>query len=275
MALCSLSTGRTATPRRRAAAITIAPAITSTSLLARAMVLPASIAASTASSAAGAGRRAQHDVDVRVGGDRDQTVAARSARAAPLSAAAAELGRTRRDAPPPAGHRDARRRVARRPARPARRRCRRPRARRPEPIGMRVDDRQRALADRAGRAEDGDALHQNLEVARRRRRRPGPANSQLSMRSSTPPWPGISADRSLTPALRFSSDSNRSPTMPSADDRGAEQQQRSAAACRETRACRRAAIAAPPKTTPPIAPSSVFFGLIAGASGRRPNARPV
>ena len=26
-------------------------------------------------------------------------------------------------------------------------------------IGMRVDDRERALADRAGRAEDGDALH--------------------------------------------------------------------------------------------------------------------
>ena len=30
-----------------------------------------------------------------------------------------------------------------------------------------------------------------------------------------------------------------------------------------------------PNTKPPIAPSIVFFGLIAGASGRRPNARPV
>jgi hypothetical protein len=30
-----------------------------------------------------------------------------------------------------------------------------------------------------------------------------------------------------------------------------------------------------PKKMPPIAPSTVFFGLIAGASGRRPNVRPV
>ena len=28
-----------------------------------------------------------------------------------------------------------------------------------QPIGMRVDDGERALADRAGRSEDGDALH--------------------------------------------------------------------------------------------------------------------
>jgi hypothetical protein len=28
-----------------------------------------------------------------------------------------------------------------------------------------------------------------------------------------------------------------------------------------------------PQITPPTAPSTVFFGLIAGASGRRPNAR--
>ena len=37
------------------------------------------------------------------------------------------------------------------------------------------------------------------------------------MRSSTPPWPGIRFDESFTPALRFSSDSNRSPTMPSSE----------------------------------------------------------
>ena len=51
-ALCSLSTGRISTPRRRAASVTSAPAITSTSLFASAIVFPASIAASTASSAA-------------------------------------------------------------------------------------------------------------------------------------------------------------------------------------------------------------------------------
>ena len=49
MALCSLSTGRIATPRRRAAAVTSSPAMTSTSLLASAIVFPASIAARTAS----------------------------------------------------------------------------------------------------------------------------------------------------------------------------------------------------------------------------------
>ena len=52
MALCSLSTGSSGTPRRRAAAVTSSPAMTSTSLFASAIVFPASIAASTASSAA-------------------------------------------------------------------------------------------------------------------------------------------------------------------------------------------------------------------------------
>ncbi len=48
MALCSLSTGRRRTPRRRTAAITIAPAATSVSLLAKAMSQPRSMAASVA-----------------------------------------------------------------------------------------------------------------------------------------------------------------------------------------------------------------------------------
>ena len=52
MALCSLSTGRIATPRRLADSTINAPAITSTSLLASASVLPASMAASAASSPA-------------------------------------------------------------------------------------------------------------------------------------------------------------------------------------------------------------------------------
>ncbi len=89
-ALCSLSTGSTATPRRRAASMTRAPAITSTSLFASAMVLPASMAASTASRAVGARRGAQHDVGVGVRGDGDRAlgspgVARRVARTAPLS----------------------------------------------------------------------------------------------------------------------------------------------------------------------------------------------
>ena len=46
IALCSLSTGKTRTPRRLAASITTSPAMTRISLLATAMSLPASIAAS-------------------------------------------------------------------------------------------------------------------------------------------------------------------------------------------------------------------------------------
>ena len=59
----------------------------------------------------------------------------------------------------------------------------------------------------------------------RTRSRSGAANSQLSMRSRTPPCPGIRFDESFTPALRFSSDSNRSPTMPSATTVAAERGQ--------------------------------------------------
>ena len=54
MALCSLSTGRTFTPLRRAAPITASPAMTRISLLATAMSLPASIAASAGREPAGA-----------------------------------------------------------------------------------------------------------------------------------------------------------------------------------------------------------------------------
>ena len=69
---------RAAPPR-----VTSAPAITSTSLLARAIVFPASIAASTASSAAGAGRGADHDIGIRMRGHRHQAVAARTPTPAP------------------------------------------------------------------------------------------------------------------------------------------------------------------------------------------------
>ena len=56
-------------PSARAASITRPPAITSTSLLASAMVLPASIAHEHGVERRGAGRSAQHDVDVGMRGD--------------------------------------------------------------------------------------------------------------------------------------------------------------------------------------------------------------
>ena len=74
MALCSLSTGRMATPRRRAASTISAPAMTSTSLLASAIVLPASIAGEHGLEAGRARRRAEHDVDIRMRRRREQPV---------------------------------------------------------------------------------------------------------------------------------------------------------------------------------------------------------
>ena len=76
MALCSLSTGRIATRRRRAASIISAPAITSTSLFARAIDLPASIAASTASSAAVPDDAQRTMSDVGMCGHRHEAVSA-------------------------------------------------------------------------------------------------------------------------------------------------------------------------------------------------------
>jgi hypothetical protein len=40
----------------------------------------------------------------------------------------------------------------------------------------------------------------------------GKAGSKASKRSSTPPWPGNKLELSLTPALRFTKDSTKSPT---------------------------------------------------------------
>ena len=86
------------------------------------------------------------------------------------------------------------------------------------------------------------------------------------MRSRTPPCPGISDELSFTPAARFSRDSNKSPQMPKTNDQHAEHEQRSVTGEGQHFAPAKT-MNAVPKMTPPIAPSIVFFGLIAGASG--------
>ena len=94
-----------------------------------------------------------------------------------------------------------------------------------------------------------------------------------SSRSSTPPWPGIRLLASFTSALRFIQDSARSPawaTAPMSSPRNA-----CTGRARESRnrlPSNRLAATAP--TSPPTAPSRVLPGLIAGASGTRPRARP-
>ena len=87
-----------------------------------------------------------------------------------------------------------------------------------EAIGMGGDDVERCRADRAGRTEHADALHfasrsfpavaHSITSARAI----GNTGSKPSTRSRMPPWPGSSALLSLAPALRLTSDSNRSPT---------------------------------------------------------------
>ena len=248
------------------------PAITSTSLLASAIVLPRSIAASTASSAVGAARRAQHDVDVGMRRDGDEAVAPAAgdrraaggaARAQPIDRGA---GRHRRDARPVA--RDLLGEqlgvLAGREADDL------------QPIGVRVDDRERALADRAGRSENGDALHRlrrsrvlEHDVVDRARRR-------AARRSDRGRRRGRESAPSCPSRRRCASASTRR------DRRRCRARRSTRRGRRAARPASTAATSAPttansavPNTNPPIAPSTVFFGLIAGASGRRPNARPV
>src|SRR4029079_19454303 len=87
-----------------------------------------------------------------------------------------------------------------------------------EAIRVGGGDVERRGADRAGRAEDADALHAGWRWRRRGRhsissaRAIGNTGNRPSTRSRMPPWPGKSLLLSLAPALRLTSDSNRSPT---------------------------------------------------------------
>ena len=103
MALCSLSTGRNATPCAARLAVTSAPAITSTSLLASAIVLPGVDRGEHRFERRGAGRGAQDDVHVGMRGDGHQPVGPGDASSRPRRGGAREqrtigLVRDRRDA---------------------------------------------------------------------------------------------------------------------------------------------------------------------------------
>ena len=139
------------------------PAMTSISLLASAMVLPASIAASTASSPAvpdeANSTTSTSGCVATATSPSARTRQSRSARAASRAKSGLHLGHAAGVAIAivsgancadlldearrvlPGGQRDD-----------------------PQPIGMRGDDGERALADRSGRAENGDALHRRLQV---------------------------------------------------------------------------------------------------------------
>ena len=133
--------------------------MTSTSLLASAMVFPASIAASTASSPA-----VPDEAHSTTSTSGCVATAIRPSRPPPQSAVPA--GQASRSAARTSveclasGHRHRLGPVARDLLGEARDVPARGQRDDPQAIGMRVDDRERALADRAGRSEDGDALHQ-------------------------------------------------------------------------------------------------------------------
>src|SRR5262249_3046402 len=74
-------------------------------------------------------------------------------------------------------------------------------------------DVERLATDRAGGAEDGDAFPFAHDVVTTKKYAPTPANKTLSMRSSTPPCPGIRSPESLAPHWRLMNDSIRSPAM--------------------------------------------------------------
>ena len=226
--------GSSVAPPSPTAAMNAAPPMTSASLLASRMRLPARAAASVGAQAGGADDGRQHGVGLRQ--RRDGAHARLAAEHPGWQSAAGERALEQRGR---LGV-EQRRQLRADAAGTARQACRHCRARPAPPRQSgRVagDDVERRVADRSGRAQQ---RHLPPRPGRRiRRMRPagdlasgrstcsssntaaasaaaGMAASSASMRSSTPPWPGSSAPLSLTPAWRFSSDSNRSPPTDSA-----------------------------------------------------------
>ena len=191
IALCSLSIGSSVAPPSRTRRIEQQrPAITSASLLASSSRLPAraaasverrpaaptiaAITASTSGSVAIVVERIARRASTRVGSPR-----ARNALREPRGRRAVRERRDRR-----AGSA----RTAR--AAPRALRCAASATTRKR-SGWRAIDVERGLADRSGGAEDGDAAScDEPQPLERRARAAGAAAVTLSMRSSTPPWPG-------------------------------------------------------------------------------------
>src|SRR5579871_4372799 len=140
-----------------------------------------------------------------------------------------------------------------------------------EAPGVARDDVERAAPDAAGRAQDRDAGHFSTPSQPRPSTKKGTPDVRLSMRSSTPPWPGSSVPESLRPAWRLNMLSVRSPTT---EAMTTARPSIPAASGGRFRTWAPPIASASPPTSPPSRPSQVLFGLTSGASFRRPNARP-
>ena len=144
-----------ATPRRRAASVTSSPAMTSTSLLASAIVLPRLDRREHRLEPRRPRRRADHDIDGGMGGDRDEPVGPPRTSWWPRAARATR----RRSTPSPvaiaatAGSVSVDLLGEQRGVVAGRKRHDL------QPDGMRIDHGERAPADRTGRAENREVLH--------------------------------------------------------------------------------------------------------------------
>ena len=131
------------------------PAITSTSLLASAMVLPCSMAASTASRPSVPDEAQSTEIDVGVRGNFHETFPARAHTPPGSGACYLPQAVDRRSG----RHRDTLGAISRNLIGEPFDVLARGEPHDTQSIGVRVDDGQRALADGAGGAEDGDAFH--------------------------------------------------------------------------------------------------------------------
>ncbi len=290
IALCSESTGSTVAPALAAARMNRPPAQTRHSLLASATVAPRSIAASVGFRSDRAADRAHHPIG-RPLRRFDQRLVAGGGFDAAAGERALELAIGRRIA----DHRDARVQFARDLGERGRVAARGDRF---DAVARRValDQVDRAGADRAGGAENGDAaqggcgfvggarVHALTIPSRPRagaskppRARPirqatSAAAQNPSSRSMTPPWPGMRWLASLAPNCRLMRDSKRSPSLRRHRQHQRERRDRVefdvAENVRAGRRHRHGAERADDRARPG------FFGLMAGASLRPPKARP-
>src|SRR5690606_4776963 len=136
---------------------------------------------------------------------------------------------------------------------------------------------QRAETDGAGGAQHGDPLRAHRlpqPAAQSSTANTGMAAVRLSMRSSTPPWPGSRLLLSFTPAWRLNMLSARSPTTEISTTTAAPARAASSSEAAQSRYKPTPRVISRLASRPPTRPSQLLPGLTFGASLRLPNARP-
>src|SRR5450830_2008717 len=144
-------------------------------------------------------------------------------------------------------------------------------------IAFRVtrDHIQGAQPYRASRTQHGYLLQAAHEAAiHNSTAKIGIAAVRLSMRSSTPPWPGNRLLLSLIPAWRLNMLSVRSPTTEINTTMVVPSKARHSSFTDQSRTTPTTSVMTKVKARPPYTPSQLLPGLTAGANLRLPKARP-